>query len=287
MNALYQNTSVHFHLIVVDDSTDLTPLYFAGLRKERNNITYIHSDEPYKSGNQFFNLGLSKAKTPFVATVMNSITVEPQWEIQALEIMKLYPKVGVIGFKCLFPNIGIYDGRIEHAGIKMVPTDTVDFSKFLSVATDTVEVARDAVSYWRSISTHCPCDIGKGSPSHWFSLSGPVEAVQWAFALLRKEAVVGNLDETLFHGFKGWDDIDNCFAVRKAGWEIFYCGTGVGIHTPRATRADNSEDANQQNIQNAHVFFKRWGFWRNGNQPQPAQAGLNRAQRRKAVRAKK
>jgi len=283
VNALYQYTAVPFHLIVVDDSTDLTPLYFSELNKERNNITYIHSDEPYKCGNQIFNIAVQNAKTPFIATVMNSITVEPQWFIQPLEIMRLYPKVGVIGFKCLFAA----NKLIEHAGIQMMSTDISQISKLISMATDASQMARDAVGYWQSISTHCPVDIGRDMPSHWFSLSGPCEATQWAFALLRKEAVAGNMDETIFNGFKGWDDIDNCYAVRKAGWDIFYCGSSVGIHTPRATRGDNSNKADQLNIQNAHVFFKRWGFWRNGNQPQTQQVALNRAQRRQKAKAKK
>ncbi len=224
MDALYAHTTEPFHLIVVDDSTDLTPLYMADLTRKYDNLTYIHSDEPYKSGNQIFNIGLDHAKTDYVATVMNSITVEPKWEIAGLKLMSENPRIGIVGFKCLFP-----DNTIESAGIKMLG--------------------------------YLPCDIGRDMPSHRLSGIYQVEAVQWAFALLRKQAVVGNLDEDLFNGFKGVDDIDNCFVVKDKGWDIFQCGLGVGVHEPKASRGDNSLEGKKLNAENMTTFYKRWGFY--------------------------
>lgn len=224
MNALYSHTQTPFHLIVIDDSDDLTPLYFDSLRKTYDNITYIHSDVPYKTGNQIFNIGFKHCKTPYVATVMNSMRVEPDWEVVGLELMKKNPLIGIIGFKCLFP-----DNRIESAGIKM--------QKWL------------------------PCDVGRDMPSHRLSVVGECDAVQWAFALLRLEAVKDTLEDDVFHGFKGWDDIDNCFCVKKKGWKIIYDGLGVGYHEPRSTRGDNSNDAMIKNKENGLTFYKRWGFY--------------------------
>ncbi len=224
VEALYDNTSIPFHLIVVDDSTDVTPIYFQQLMKQHDNITYVHSDEPYKCGNQLFNIGLSHTKHDFVVTIMNSIRVTPEWELVALEIMKNNPKVGVIGFKCLFPN-----GLIESAGIRMI--------KWL------------------------PTDIGRDLPGYRLPTVYECDAVQWAFALLRKEAVVGNLEENIFHGFRGWDDIDNCFVVKKNGWKVFYCGLGIAYHEPRATRGNDGKQAYIENQENGQIFYKRWGFW--------------------------
>lgn len=224
LGALYENTFAPFHLIVVDDSVDLTPLYFADLLKTRNNITYIHSDVPYKSGNQIFNIGLANAKTEYVATVMNSIRVEPEWETTALELLRQKPKVGLVGLKCLLPS-----GRIESAGIQMV--------KWL------------------------PTDMGRELPGHRLSGLYSPDAVQWAFAIGRKSAMEGNLAEDVFHGFVGWDDIDNCFVLKDKGWKVLYCGQGVGYHAPRATRGNNSKEAEQKNRENGEVFYKRWGFW--------------------------
>ncbi len=231
MGALYNNTQSPFNLIVVDDSDDETPAYFTRIMKERKNITYIHSDVPYKEGNQIFNIGLKAATTPFVAMVMNSVRVEPDWEIVALQLMRANPQLAVIGFKCILP-----DRTIESAGIRMV--------KWL------------------------PCDLGRGLPSHRLSTVYESDAVQWAFALLRKEAVTP-LEEGVFNGFKGWDDIDNCFVVKKNGWKVFYDGLGVGYHEPRSTRGDDGAEAAKLNAENGERFYKRWGLWEEFNAQAP------------------
>ena len=223
LNNLYSHTSNPFHLIVIDDSEDLTPMYLEKVKQERKNITVIHSDIPYKSGNQIFNIGFTNMKTPYVATVMNSVNVEPDWDVVGMNILEAEPKVGLIGFKCLFPN-----GLIESAGVKM--------NKWL------------------------PTDIGRDEPGHRMSMVYDVEAIQWAFALMRKEAVAP-LEEDIFHGFAGWDDIDNSFVVKKRGWEILYCGLGVGYHTPRATRGSEELEVTRKNQENGEIFYKRWGLW--------------------------
>ena len=230
IHSIRKNTSSPFHLIVVDDSTedmddgmDMTKIYMERLAERYDNVTYIHSDVPYDNGNQIFNIGFKHCKYDFVAFVMNSMTVEPDWEIIAAQFMRQNPNAGVIGFKCLFPS-----GIIESAGIKMVG--------------------------------YTPVDVGRDMPGHRLSAIYETPAAQWAFALVRKQAGE-NLEEDVYNGFKGWDDIDNCFVVRKRGYKIFYCGLGVGYHEPRATRGRNDLESHFLNLQNGEAFYKRWGYW--------------------------
>lgn len=230
LRSLYLNTQNPFHLIVIDDSTedmdnglDMTKAYMERLSSKYNNVTYIHSDVPYKCGNQIFNIGFKAAKYDFVAFVMNSMTVEPDWEVVATQFMRANPKVGIVGFKCLFPS-----GIIESAGIRMMG--------------------------------YTPIDVGRDFPGHRLSAIYETPAAQWAFVLVRKEAGQ-NLEEDVFYGFKGWDDIDNCFVVRKRGYKIYYCGLGVGYHEPRATRGRNDVESHFQNLQNGEAFYQRWGYW--------------------------
>lgn len=263
---LYLYTQLPFHLIVVDDSTDLTPLYMAKLKKEKSNITYIHSNEPYKEGNQFFNAALEKCRYDYVATVMNSIIVQPDWELVAVEILKGTPQVATVGLKCLMPW-----GTIESAGI------TIQNAKDYSAIT-TEDGPMTSGLY--------PVDIGRGMPAHLLCNSYEREAVQWAFAIHRREALIGNLEEGIFNGFRGWDDIDNCFALRKAGWKIYFCGSGVGYHYPRSTRGVEllNVDEMNKNKENGRIFRTRWGL--NGLKPEPITAGeSNRATRRRKVKA--
>lgn len=232
VQALYANTRNQFHLIVIDSSTpdmdegkDKTPEFFKRLQIEHNNITFMHSDTGFRNGNQFFNIALLQCKYRFVATVMNSVRVEPDWDIVPLQMMADNPKIGIIGMKCLMGH----NGLIESAGIKMHGV--------------------------------LPCDMGRDFPSHRLSGSYPCFSVQWAFALLRKEAVVGNLDENIWQGHVGWDDIDNSIYLRYKGWECWYCGLGVAYHFTHATRGSDENEALLKNRMNAEIFYKRWGYW--------------------------
>ncbi len=242
IESIYQNTLSKFHLIICDDSEtsitnnqdnpvdpiDVSNEYFSRLTQRYNNITYVKRSEPFISGNQFFNEAIKHMETPYLVTVMNSMRVQPEWERIAMKLMRENPKIGCVGFKCIFPDTA----KIECAGIKIE-------------------------------NGFMPCDLGRDEPAHYRTTIYEVEAIQWAFALVRREAVEGNLDENLFYGFKGWDDIDNCFVLRSKGWKIFYCGYGVGVHHPRATRGTNSADGFIKNRENARKFWKRWGFWNN------------------------
>ena len=229
IRTIYDNTASPFHLIILDDtpmgSDDPDALLGEYIRRlKKNNITHLRHNKPYKEGNEFFNEGLKHCKHEFVAVVMNSVTVEPDWEQVATGFMRDTPDVGIIGFKTLLPS-----GTIESAGITMMG--------------------------------FTPMDIGRDFPGYKLSSMHECIAVQWAFALLRKKAIVGNLEENLYHGFVGWDDIDNSFTVRSKGWKIYYCGLGVGIHETRSTRGKDTIDAVEKNRKNAEVFYKRWGYW--------------------------
>lgn len=237
VSALYAHTKNLFHLIVVDDSTpdmdggkDRTPEWFETLQIEQENITFVHSNKPFKAGNQIFNEGLKYSNNRFVATVMNSVLVEPDWDVVAVQMMANNPKIGIIGLKCLRFGWGDkWDGKIECAGINM--------------------------------TGYTPCDMGRDEPGHRLSVSYPCFSLQWAFALLRREAMTGNLDENLWQGFVGFDDIDNTLYLRYKGWEAWYCGLGAGYHFAHATRGSNEDETLIKNKMNAEIFYKRWGYW--------------------------
>ena len=233
IKTLYKNTLTPFHLIVMDDSTpdmddgtDLTPTWMCRFKASHDNFTYIHRDTPYERGNDFVNDSLQYMKTPYLALVVNSITVEPEWEYAGLHIMESNPLVGAIAFKCLNR-----EGVIESAGLMV----TEDGSSLR--------------------------DIGAGQQSHRLSKVYECSAVQWAFVLLRKAAIEGNLDASDYYGFKGWEDYDNCFTLRSKGWQMIYCGQGVGFHKTYATREDPSAEGCMKNLNNRERFAKKWGFW--------------------------
>ena len=228
LRSIFRYTQTPYHLIVLDDAPyddfGFTQKYLMEVQKERPNVTYCHSNIHWKTGNTFFNVGIKYARSNIIVTCMNSMTVEPAWEITGLALMKQDPLIGTIGFKCLFPN-----GLIESAGI--------------------------------AFNGVIPTDMGRDEQGYRCNEIREVPAVQWAFAMHRKKALEGNLEEDVFNGHVGWDDIDNNLVVKSKGWKIFYCGQGTGIHAPRATRGSNSLEAMRLNHQNCERFMKRWGYW--------------------------
>lgn len=235
VKALFQHTKVPFHLIVMDDSspdmdegTDLTPLWFDKFCATHSNVTYAHSDVPFKSSLEIFKLAFPYCKTEYVTVVVNSMVVEPEWEFASLQLMQQNPVIGMMGFKAVRMGTQL----IESAGL----ATTKDGSTL--------------------------SDMGRGQASHRHSKVYECDAVQWAFVLLRLEAVKDNLGEDIYHGFKGWEEFETCFTMREKGWKIFYCGLSVGYHQTLATRIAASPEDITKNLQNREIFTKRWGFWK-------------------------
>ncbi len=234
VSALYENTNVDFRLTVVDDSVDMTPDYFRQLRV--NNLQYIRPfDESYEvipkkitHGNQIINIGLKHTTSPHVVYMGNSTIVEPNWLNMALALIQQNENLGLVGFKLLKPT-----GVIEHAGI-----------------------------YFAEGAPH-HMNRGVGESSHSLTLIDDVDGhklVGWALVLIRRKAIPRKgLEEGYYHGFRGYDDLDNCRQMVKNGWDIAYCGFGVAYHYALATRGEYSEKAAQEYEDNRVRFIKRWG----------------------------
>jgi GT2 family glycosyltransferase len=224
LKRLYTFTSIPFRVFLIDDSDDETPIWIENHKDEFPALNYVRPDngQKFKCGNEIINLGLQISTSPYVAHICNSVLVEPQWVDMAIELIKLHKDVGVVGFKLLLPSSFL----IEHAGIGM----------------------GDVV----------PVDMGRGELSHHHTYIKERDAVAWSMVLLRREAVEGNLEENIYHGFKGWDDIDNCLVIHEKGWKVLYCGAGAGVHYAHYTRAGKGQEDRDKVYDNMRVFIKRW-----------------------------
>jgi len=224
VKCLYAHTVNPFKLIVVDDSDDLTVEWITKYQIEYSNITLIHSDIPYTHGNQIIQMGLEQTKGEIVGYLGNSTRVEPEWDVVALETMKAHQEIGLVGFKLLYDS-----GVIEHAGM-----------------------------YWTPDMPH-HMNFGVNQPGRRYSFLREVPAVGWALVLMRKLALPEKLDITTYHGFRGYDDMDNCLEMAKRGWKILYCGLGAAYHQAGATRHSNDEQYFKEHEENRITFLKRWG----------------------------
>ncbi len=224
LQALYENTQFPFQVTVIDDSIDETPAYLTRFAKERGNLRYIRPEVELKSANQAINIGLKMTTSDPVVFVTNSTWVEPNWLSPALRIMEADPKVGLIGFKLLFPEIS----TIIEAGEHVFPNG-------------------DRVN------------IGMHEAGHRYSHIAEVNAIGWAVVVIRRAAIPpSGLDEGYYIGFRGNDDTDNCLEMVKNGWRVIYCGLGAAYHRLGACIGGGTEQGRRESAENAIRFKTKW-----------------------------
>ena len=223
---LYASTELPFRLVVVDDSDDLTGSIFEDYNKRYGNIKVIRPEEKITSGNQIINTGIKNTEEDIVCFMTNNTIVEPQWINAALDFMKGNENIGCMGFKLLKPG-----GSIEHAGIAFFP----------------------------GMAHHVNYGVGEGANRHTYFRD--IGIVGWALVLLRRRAVPeGGFDEKTYHGFRGYDDIDNCLVMQQMGWKVIYCGMGSATHYALDTRGKIMGDAELKEVEdNRLIFTKKWG----------------------------
>jgi GT2 family glycosyltransferase len=227
MVSLYENTPEPFRLIVVDDSTDVTPQYFEWLAKQpgHNNIVYLRPDFHIKSSSQVVNWAMQYVESDYFVFLCNSTFVEPGWLPTALDIMNRDPKAGIVGFKLLF-----------------WPHGTII----------------EAANYVDPVSTFRP-NVGMHAPSHQFTHIREVQSVGWAVVLVRKAAMMEQpLDEDYYIGFAGPEDTDICLEFKRRGWKIIYNGIGSAYHKCSSSNGGGTPEGIANVNENWRRFKEKW-----------------------------
>ncbi len=226
LESLSQNTPQKYRLIVVDDSTDLTPAYFNSQFHADYpgvDMKYLRPDKPFTSGNQAINFAMPTVESEYFVFLCNSTFVEPDWLTGALWIMDGEPKAAIVGFKLLF----WLSGMIIEAGEQI-----------------------DPVTCFRP-------NIGMYEPGHRYCSIREVPAIGWAVVLIRKAAMF-HLDEDFLIGFRGADDTDNCLEFRKRGWKIYYNGMGAAYHIMHSCQGGGTDKGVKEMTENYLRFAEKW-----------------------------
>lgn len=144
------------------------------------------------------NMAIRRGRAPYVL-VLNPDTRVTEGALDVLlGLMKDRPEIGICGCR-LLRN----DGRFDHAAKRSFPTIAGALGHFL----------------WIGRRAHAPARLAQyRAPSVDL---GPVDAVNGAFMLIRREALdeVGLFDE----GFWMYmEDLDLCYRFKEAGWTTWY-----------------------------------------------------------------
>jgi GT2 family glycosyltransferase/predicted SAM-dependent methyltransferase len=196
---LVENTNFSdYELILVDNgSTDATDELLATLEGD---VTIIRNSENLgfaKASNQ----GAAAAKSDYLLFLNNDTELLPGWLPPLIRILDTQPDVGAVGAKLLYP-----DGTVQHAGMV---------------------IAEDLRQNLPLIPLHVFVGCVADHPQVNVPSFGQV--VTGACMLVRRSAfeAVGGFDEGYWNGF---EDMDLCFKLGKAGWRVAYEPASCLIH---------------------------------------------------------
>jgi len=196
IDSLYKSSSLRsFELIVVDNnSSDGTREFLAS---RQDNITIITN-----TNNQGFakacNQGARAAIGQYVIFLNNDTEVQPGWLDEFVKCCRQNHRIGAVGAKLLYA-----DNTIQHAGvaIKNSPHPIFPYHIHRGKQADSPEVNK-VLEY---------------------------QAVTGACMLVRRKVFeqIGGFDEEFLNGY---EDIDLCFRIGEAGYNVVYCPTSVVYH---------------------------------------------------------
>lgn len=199
-------TKYRYEVILVDNhSTDHS---VKSIKAKHQDIKLIENDQ--NVGFAVANNQAMKMATGRYILLLNSDTeIRPDTLEVMLEYMDQRPNIGASGCKVLLPN-----GNLDKACRRGFPTPSASFY------------------YLFGLSKRFP-NNPKFTQYHLEHLSHekehPVDSLVGAFMLVRRKAIdeVGLLDENFFmYG----EDIDWCYRIKQAGWDIYYYPETSIIH---------------------------------------------------------
>ncbi len=161
------------------------------------------------------NLAIRRGSAPYVLALNpDTVMVENALD-HMLELMESNPKIGISGCRLELP-----DGTFDHAARRSFPTPLGALAHFTRIGRSRRAPAR--LTQYRAPSVE----------------SGPVDAVNGAFMLMRRSALdqVGLFDE----GFWMYmEDLDLCYRFAQAGWVTWYDPAVKVIHVKAGTSGKN------------------------------------------------
>jgi len=156
------------------------------------------------------NTGIARGDAPYVLVLNPDTEVPPETVDALLALMEARRDVGICGCKLVRP-----DGRLDHAARRSFPTILGALGHFTGIGR--TAIAPRALAQYRAPAVE----------------TGPVDAVNGAFMLIRREALeqVGGFDERYWMYM---EDLDLCFRFGQAGWVTWYEPTVSALHVKAA-----------------------------------------------------
>lgn len=188
------------------------------------------------------NVVLRQVEADYVL-VLNPDTEVPAGALDhMLEVMDRRPEVGMSSCRLV-----MRDGTFDHAAKRSFPTPLSALAHFLRVGR----------------SRHAPRRLAQyRAPELGEFDEGPVDAVNGAFMLVRREALeeVGLFDEGYWLYM---EDLDWCYRFKRAGWTVWYDGRVSVLHVKGGTSVAETRTGRYRGLRSNVAFHRSMGrFYR-------------------------
>ncbi len=197
---------VRSEVIVVDNASSDGSVEH--LRRQFPRVRFIALRENIGFG-RANNLAMSKARGKFFLLLNPDTLVQEDTVKVMLRYFREHERVGLAGCRILNP-----DGTFQLAARRSYPTPWIAFTRITGLS----RMFPGSRLFGRYNLTYLPTDQ-----------SYPVEAISGSCMFMRRSAceAVGGFDERFFmYG----EDLDLCYRVREAGWEVHYVHETSIIH---------------------------------------------------------
>lgn len=231
----------HFEIICVDNASTDDSVEYLESWKEEFTIKIIRN-EVNMSFSAASNLGADNALGEYLLFLNNDTEVTDGWLDELLLAMQQAEHPGAIGGKLIYPQI---------------PAGTINEGKSYSIQHKGIAFKDSfrAKSYFIK-----PYNMGKGETDADFGEEQLAECIGvTAAVLLVKKSVfeeIGGYDEQYIYGY---EDIDFCLKLSKAGYRNYYCPTCLVYHYEFGTQnKDEAKEIKIRRLHNMDVFKGKW-----------------------------
>ncbi|MBV9213717.1 MAG: glycosyltransferase family 2 protein [Actinobacteria bacterium] len=210
----------------------------------RTKFPWVHVEElSYNAGFCVANnVVLRSVESPYVL-VLNPDTEMSEGALDHMvRLMEEYPEIGMSGCRLV-----MRDGTFDHAAKRSFPTPLSALGHFVAVGRS------ERAPRW--LAQYRAPDVDEHD-------AGPVDSVNGAFMLVRREALrdVGLLDEGYWLYM---DDLDWCYRFHRKGWKVWYDGRVTVLHVKGGTTVVERHRRRHRGLRHNVAFHRSMGrFYR-------------------------
>ena len=211
-SVISKNHPFEFEIYVVDNNSQdgsLEKLQNDFYNEIKNELIKFIPSQENKGFAYANNLALKQISSKYVLLLNSDTIIVDNCLEKCLEYLENHSEVGALGCKVVLP-----DGTLDKACRRSFPNVSVSFYRMIGLSRIFPNSPR--------FGKYNLCYLDDDGVY-------PIDCLVGAFMMVNSEAIkeIGLLDETFFmYG----EDIDWCYRIKEAGWQIIYYGAAEIIH---------------------------------------------------------